>query len=129
MEVLLRAALINWLAASTSLAGLLNSVSEEVPLRASLPWLSLSASAAIDWSTKTESGNETRIALELQCRGDQPDSAASLVAAIDGAVMAMPRSQSGFVVTSILFMRSRAEQRAENTRAILLEYRFRSQAA
>ena len=129
MEVLLRAALINWLAASTSLSGLLNSVTEEVPLRASLPWLSLSASAAIDWSTKTETGNETRIALELHCRGDQPGSAASLVAAIDAAVMAMPRSQTGFVVTSIHFLRSRAEQRADNTRAILLEYRFRSQTA
>ena len=129
MEVLLRAALINWLAASTSLSGLLNSVTEEVPLRASLPWLSLSASAAIDWSTKTETGNETRIALELQCRGDAPDTAASLVGAIDAAVMAMTRSQTGFVVTSIHFMRSRAEQRANNTRAILLEYRFRSQAA
>ena len=48
MEVLLRAALINWLAASASLSGLLNSVTEEAPLRASLPWLSLAASAAID---------------------------------------------------------------------------------
>ena len=129
MEVLLRAALINWLAASASLSGLLNSVTEEAPLRASLPWLSLAASAAIDWSTKTETGQETRIALELHCRGDQPGGAASLVAAIDAAVMAMPRSQSGFVVTSIHFLRSRAEQRADNSRAILLEYRFRSQAA
>ena len=129
MEVLLRAALINWLAASASLSGLLNSVTEEAPLRASLPWLSLAASAAIDWSTKTETGQETRIALELHCRGDQPGGAASLVAAIDAAVMAMPRSQTGFVVTSIHFLRSRAEQRADNSRAILLEYRFRSQAA
>ena len=129
MEVLLRAALINWLAASASLSGLLNSVTEEVPLRASRPWLSLSASASVDWSTKTETGNETRIALELQCRGDQPDTAATLVTTIDGAVMGMPRSQTGFVITSIQFMRSRAEQRAENARAILLEYRFRTQTA
>ena len=87
MEVLLRTALINWLAASTSLSGLLNSVTEEAPLRATVPWLALSASAAIDWSTKTEVGREARIALELHCRGDQPDSAATLVGAIDAAVM------------------------------------------
>jgi hypothetical protein len=129
MEVLLRAALIEWLAASTSLSGMLNSVTEETPLRASLPWLALSASAAIGWNTKTETGYETRIALELQCRGDQPGSASTLVSAIDSAVMSLPRIQTGFVVTSILFMRSRAEQRADNARAILLEYRFRTQAS
>ena len=129
MEVLLRAALIEWLAASTSLCGLLNSVTEETPLRASLPWLALSASAAIGWSTKTETGYETRIALELQCRRDQPGSASALVSAIDAAVMSLPRSQNGFVVTSILFMRSRAEQRSDNARAILMEYRFRTQSS
>ena len=129
MEVPLRAALIAWLASDPTVATLLNSVTEEVPSRTSLPWLTLAASASIDWSTKTETGQETRIALELHCRGDQPGGAASLVAAIDAAVMAMPRSQSGFVVTSIHFLRSRAEQRADNVRAILLEYRFRTQAA
>ena len=129
MEVQLRSALINWLAASTMLAPLLNSVTEEAPSRASMPWLALAASAEIDWSTKTEVGRETRIALELHCRGDQPDSAAELVGAIDGAVMSLPRGQAGFTVTSIHFLRSRAEQRADNNRAILLEYRFRTQAA
>ena len=129
MEVLLHTALIDWLAGSSTLAPLLNSVTEEAPLRASVPWLALAASAAADWSTKTEVGRETRIALELHCRGDQPDSAATLVGAIDGAVMSLPRSQSGFTVTSIHFMRSRAEQRPDNARAILLEYRFRTQAA
>lgn len=129
MEVLLRAALINWLAASATLAPVLNSVTEEAPLRATAPWLALSASATADWSTKTEVGRETRIALELHCQGDQPSTAATLVAAIDGAVTSMPRSQAGFTITSVQFMRSRAEQRPDNGRAILLEYRFRSQAA
>ena len=90
MEVLLRAALINWLAASATLAPVLNSVTEEAPLRATAPWLALSASATADWSTKTEVGRETRNALELHCQGDQ---------------------------------------RPDNGRAILWEYRFRSQAA
>lgn len=129
MEILLRAALIDWLSNDGVLAGALNSVTEEAPSRASMPWLALSASAAIDWSTKTEIGEEVRIALELQCRGDQPSAGAELTSAIQGAVLAMPRSQAGFVVTSIRFMRSRAEQRSESTRAILLEYRFRVQAA
>ena len=117
MEVLLRSALINWLAASTTLAPLLNSVTEEAPSRASVPWLARAASAATDRSTKTAVGR------------DQPDSAATLVAAVDGAVTSLPRGQAGFTVTSIQFLRSRAEQRPDNARAILLEYRFRTQAA
>ena len=129
MEMLLRAALLAWLSASPELAGMLNSVTEEAPFTSALPWLSISASAAIDWSTKTEIGEEIRIALELQCRGDQPGAAAALVAAIDGAVRALPTAQAGFTVSSILFMRSRVEQRSPSTRAMLMEYRFRTQSA
>ncbi len=126
MEVPLRAALIAWLASDPTVATLLNSVTEEVPSRTSLPWLTLAASASIDWSTKTETGYESRIALELHCRGDTPDSAAALVAAIQSSVANLPRAQTGFRIVTIQFMRSRAEQRAENTRAVLLEYRFRT---
>lgn len=129
MEVPLRAALVAWLAGCATLAGMLNAVTEEAPARATMPWLAISASASIDWSCKTARGWETRIALELQCRGDDPAAAASLIAAIDAAVTSLPASQSGFVVSSVQFLRSRAEQRAANTRAILLEYRFRTQAA
>ncbi len=129
MEIPLRAALIAWLAASPVLAPLLNSVTEEAPARTALPWLALSASAAIDWSTKTERGAEIRVALELHCRGDQPDASADLVNAIDARVLSLPRGQTGFAVISMQFLRSRAEQRTPATRAILLEYRIRTLSA
>jgi len=128
MEVLLRAALLSWLASSSALSAALSSITEEKPARTVLPWLSLSASAATDWSTKTEPGQEIRIALQLQCQGDAPATAA-LVAAIDAQVRALPPAQAGFAVISILFLRSRVEQRAPTVRAILMEYRFRVQAA
>ena len=126
MEVPLRAALIAWLAADATLAASLNAVTEEAPNRTSLPWLGISASAATDWSTKTERGCETRIALELQCRGDQPGAGADLAAAIDRAVRTLPRDQPGFRVIGTRFLRSRAEQRGESLRTVLLEYRFRT---
>ena len=126
MEMLLRAALIAWLAADTTLATSLNAITEEAPSRTSLPWLAISASASIDWSTKTEMGREIRVALELHCRGDRPDSAAGLVAAIEQRIASLPRAQTGFAVIGHQFLRARAEQRSESTRAILLEYRFRT---
>jgi len=125
MEVPLRAALIAWIAADPALSGQLNAVVEEAPSRTSLPWLAVAASASADWSTKTQTGREVRVALELHCRGDQPSTAGDLIAAIEHRIDDLPRAQSGWSVATIQFLRARAEQRAANTRAILIEYRFR----
>ncbi len=125
MEIALRAALIDWLSADTALAPGLNAIVEEAPNRTALPWLAIAASASADWSAKDRTGREVRIALELHCRGDRPDTAASLTAGIEARIAALPAAQAGFRVVSTQFLRARAEQRAANTRAILIEYRFR----
>ncbi len=129
MEIALRAALIAWLATDATLASGLNAVVEEAPSRTSLPWLAIASSASADWSCKTAPGREVRVALELHCRGDTPATAAALVAAIEARVDALPREQAGFHIATTQFLRARAEQRADNRRAILLEYRFRLLAA
>ena len=129
MEIPLRAALLAWLSADPALSAQLNAVVEEAPSRTALPWLAVAASASADWSAKDVAGREVRIALELHCRGDQPAAAADLTAAIEARINALPPDQAGLRVVSITFLRARAEQRAVNTRAILLEYRFRVLAA
>lgn len=125
MEVPLRAALIEWLADDPVLACGLNAIAEEAPSRTSLPWLAIAASASADWSSKTSRGREVRIALELHCRGDAPDTSAELVAAIESRIECLPATQRGWRVIASQFLRARAEQRADSRRAILLEYRFR----
>ncbi|MCJ2178678.1 DUF3168 domain-containing protein [Novosphingobium album (ex Hu et al. 2023)] len=129
MEIALRAALLSWLAADATLSGQLNAITEEVPSRTSLPWLAIAASASADWSCKTAAGREVRVALELHCRGDTPDAAAALVSAIEARIESLPRTQADYSITTIQFLRARAEQRGESRRAILLEYRFRLIAA
>jgi len=129
MEIALRAAMIGWLTADPVLAASLNSVSEEAPAKAALPWLAIAASASADWSAKDRSGREIRIALELHCRGDRPDTAATLVRALESRMADLPRTQDGFEIVSALFLRARTEQRAGNVRSILTEYRFRVLAA
>ncbi|MCB5425227.1 DUF3168 domain-containing protein [Altererythrobacter sp. CC-YST694] len=124
MEILLRAALLDWLRADPALAAV-NLVAEEAPAAASLPWLGIAASASTDWSAKGVAGREIRIALELHCRGGDPASAATLVRAIGECVEALPRDQPGLAIITTQFLRARAEQRARNTRSVLLEYRFR----
>ena len=125
MEVPLRAALIAWLAADPALSSQLNAIVEEAPSRTALPWLALAASASTDWSAKEVPGREVRIALELHCRGDLPASAGDLVSAIEARITSLPAGQTGFRVINTTFLRARAEQRAANTRAMLIEYRFR----
>jgi len=129
VELSLRTALLAWLAADSLLGAQLNAVVEEAPTRTALPWLALAASASADWSTKTAPGREVRIALELHCRGDRPDDAAALVSAIERRVESLPADQRDFSIAAIQFLRARAEQRPANTRAVLLEYRFRLIAA
>ena len=129
MEIPLRAALLAWLAADPVLAAQLNAVTEEAPSRTALPWLAVAASASADWSAKDVTGREVRVALELHCRGDQPGAAAALVAAIETRIAALPSVQAGLQVVTVTFLRARAEMRSANTRAVLLEYRFRLLAA
>ncbi|MGN3974440.1 DUF3168 domain-containing protein [Tsuneonella sp. SYSU-LHT278] len=128
MEPLLRAALLDWLRADEALADL-TAIEEEVPARATPPWLATVASASADWSVKDRQGREIRIALELHSRADDPRADAPLVSAIDRRVEALSRQQAGFEVVSIRFLRARTERRPANARATLLEYRFRCLAA
>src|SRR5690606_8032826 len=133
MESELRAALIAWLRADAGLTGLVNAVVEEAPPRlrsgqaprASPPWLGIAASASADWSTKDRRGREVRVALELHARGDDPGAAAAVTRAVEARIEALPRAQDGFEVAGVTYLRARAEQRAGNRRAVLVEYRFR----
>jgi len=127
MENAFRAALLAWLNADSALSGNLNAIVEEAPNRIALPWLALTASASIDWSTKSGPGREIRVALELNYRGDTPLAESALIAAIERRVETLPADQSaaGFTIASLAFLKARAEQRAETQRALVLEYRVR----
>ncbi len=125
METALRAALLEWLRAAPAPLDTLSAIEEEVPARATPPWLAVAASASADWSTKDRFGREVRIALELHSRADEVLADAALVSAIDRRIEALPRAQDGFAIPGIQFLRARTERRANNARATLLEYRFR----
>ena len=97
-----------------------------MPERSGPPWLAIAASASADWSTKDRRGREVRVAIELHTRGDDVAGDAALVRAIDRRVEDLPRLHDQFHIVTIQFLRARAERRANNRRAMLLEYRFRS---
>ncbi|WP_239807012.1 DUF3168 domain-containing protein [Croceicoccus hydrothermalis] len=125
MEIELRSVMLNAFADNPVLSSELNAITEEAPARASLPWLAITTSASTDWSHKTGRGREVRVAVELQCRGDDPATAALLVRRIEKAIEDLSEEQDGFTIVSAHFLRARTEQRRPAVRAILFEYRFR----
>ncbi|MEM9310497.1 MAG: DUF3168 domain-containing protein [Pseudomonadota bacterium] len=124
MENQLRADLVTWLRDDPSLIDI-NAIEEESPLRASPPWLGISASASTDWGTKDRPGREIRIALELETRIDDPADDASLLSAIEQRVLDLAPFGEGYELASVRFLRARSERRDDNRRGALLEFRFR----
>ncbi|WP_417819056.1 DUF3168 domain-containing protein [Tritonibacter scottomollicae] len=125
METAFRSALVAWLRADPILAGMVNAIVEEGPVAASPPHIAIAASASADWSTKTGTGREVRIALELVDRSDAPLSTGAIAARIEQRIATLAPQQEGFRVVVTQFLRSRVERRPRNLRAVLLEYRFK----
>ncbi|MEO1731294.1 MAG: DUF3168 domain-containing protein [Pseudomonadota bacterium] len=124
MENSLRADLIVWLRNDPALADI-NAIEEETPLRASPPWLGISASASTDWGTKDRPGREIRIALELETRTDDPAADSGLLSVIESRILDLPPFATDYEIASIRFLRARSEQRENNRRGALIEFRFR----
>jgi len=125
MESALRSVLLGWLRADSDLAASLNAVVEEGPSPAPPPTLSIAASAAADWSTKTTTGREIRLAFELLDRSDTLAGTALIAARIEQRVATLAPDHPGFRIVATQFLRSRVERRPRSLRAVLLEYRFR----
>lgn len=125
MESAFRTALVGWLRSDTELASTLNAIQEEGPSPAPPPTLSIAASASADWSSKTTSGREIRLAVEVLDRTDDPSATAAIATRIEQRVATLPPDQGAYRVISTQFLRSRVERRPRSLRAILLEYRFR----
>lgn len=125
MESAFRSALLDWLRADETLAAALNAMSEDGPLAAPAPHLSIVASAAAEWGGKTERGREVRVALEVIDRSDTPGPTAALAEGIERRIAMMAPQQDGFRIVVTRFLRSRVERRPRSLRAILLEYSFR----
>lgn len=125
MEDILRAALLSWLASASELSERINSFTEEVPVSASPPFVTIAATASTDWSTKTRNGREVRLALQLQTRGDDTADDGRLVSLVEKRIATFPKGQDGFSVINTRFLRARSARQRRNQRNILLEYSFR----
>ena len=125
MEVQFRRDLVGWLRADSGLMRRLNAINEESPLEAHPPTAAIAASASADWSCKTHSGREVRVALEVLERDEDSLRLKDTMEAIERRIAALPLAQGAYRIVTIQFLRSRVERRRRGVRAALIEYRFR----
>ena len=90
-----------------------------------LPSLRVDAPQVADWSTKDAAGREVRTAVALRVAAGQADRLPALVAAAEGAGVALGGDLDGWRVASAVLLRSASFSPDARVRAALVEHRVR----
>lgn len=120
----LHAAVVAALKAHAPLAGL-TGIYDGPPPRARFPYLVISDGLVGDWSTKTETGREVRLALTLWDDGEAAARLHTLMAEVETALSAFPAALDGWRVVSTVFLRSLVVRDPAGPWAGLIEHRIR----
>jgi hypothetical protein len=121
---LVQAALITRMQAIPGLAEV-TGIYDGPPPRAAFPYISIGTSLITDWSTKTESGRDIRLALTLWDAGDAPARFHRLLPEIESGVAGLPRLMSGWQVASLTHVRTLLDRDPQGPWAGLVEHRIR----
>jgi hypothetical protein len=120
-----QAAAIAALAAHPALSAALTGIYDGPPPRSAFPYVSITDGLVSDWSTKTATGREIRLALTLWDDGEEASRLHSLMGHIEDAIAAMPRDLPGWRVASNVFLRSFVVRDPAGPWAGLVEHRIR----
>jgi hypothetical protein len=121
----LQTAMVTALQAHPALAATLTGVYDGPPPRAAFPYISVSDGLVSDWSTKTETGREVRLAVTVWDDGDAASRLHDLMGHAEDAIAALPNEIGGWRVASVVFLRSLVARDPQGPWAGLLEYRVR----
>ncbi len=120
-----QAALLAALKAHPDLPSLVTGIYDGPPPRAAYPYLVVSDSLSIDWSTKTQRGREVSLIVTLWDERGGPHRMHDIMSLIEDAVTAMPRDLPGWRVTTLSFVRSRILRTNAGPWSGLVEHRVR----
>jgi hypothetical protein len=121
----LQSALVAVLESHPALADALTGVFDGPPPRAGYPYVSIAEGLVSDWSTKTATGREIRLALTIWDDGEEPTRLHDLIGHVEDAVAALPRDLTSWRIASCVFMRSLVARDPAGPWAGLVEYRVR----
>jgi Protein of unknown function (DUF3168) len=103
-------------------------VFDGVPERAAFPYVSVGSGLSTDWSTKTATGREIRLALTVWDDGEDATRLHTLMGQVEEALAALPRDLPGWRVASNVFLRSLIARDPAGPWAGLVEQRVRVMA-
>jgi hypothetical protein len=124
-----QSAAITVLETHPALSLVLTGVFDGVPPRHPFPYIAVSDGLVTDWSTKTATGREIRLAITLWDDGEAATRLHDLMGHAEEALAAIPRDLPGWRVASIVFLRSLVARDPAGPWAGLLEHRIRVIAA
>ena len=124
-----QAALVAALKGAPAVADVVSGIFDGPPPRAAFPYVAISGGSVLDWSTKSETGRELRLVVNLWDDGEIPHRMMDLSEACCDAIEAMPRDLDGWRIASLVFVRSRSLKTAAGPWSGLIEYRARLLAA
>ena len=128
-NMVLQAATVAVLQTHPALAVTLSGVFDGPPPRAAYPYIAVADGLMTDWSTKTQTGREVRLALNIWDDGDEPTRLQQLAGHVEDAVAALPRDLAGWRIASCVFLRQLVSRDPAGPMAALIEYRVRLLAA
>ena len=121
----LQAAAIAALSAHPVLTTQLSGIYDGSPPRAAFPYVAITDGLTSDWSTKTTTGREIRLAFTVWDDGEAGTRLADLMGHVDDAILAIPRDLPGWRIASLVFLRSIVVRDAAGPWAGLVEHRVR----
>ena len=121
----LQAAAIAALSAHPVLTTQLSGIYDGPPPRAAFPYVAVTDGLTSDWSTKTATGREIRLAFTVWDDGEAATRLADLMGHVDDAILAIPRDLPGWRIASLVFLRSIVVRDAAGPWAGLVEHRVR----
>lgn len=123
--IAVQSAAVSSLEAHPALAAALSGVYDGVPPRAAFPYISIAGGLVSDWSTKTETGREVRLAITLWNDDQDASQLHTLMGHVEDALAAMARDLPGWRVASNVFLRSLIARDPAGPWSGLIEQRVR----
>lgn len=120
-----QAALLAALHAHPVLSATLTGLYDDPPPRAAFPYVAIADCLSSDWSTKTETGREIRLALTVWDDGDRPARLHELMGHVEDAVAALPDIIDRWRIASCVFLRSMIARDPAGPWAGMVEHRIR----
>jgi hypothetical protein len=111
--------------AHPSLATSLTGVHDGVPPLSPFPYISISDGLVSDWSTKTATGREVRLAVTVWDDGEEATRLNILMGQTEEALAAIARDLPGWRIASNIFLRSLIARDPAGPWAGLVEHRIR----